>query len=114
MEALNKAQQQAVTTITGPILILAGAGSGKTKVLVHKIAHLLEKGYASVDSILAVTFTNKAANEMKERIAFLLKRTLGHRLQLPWMGTFHAICLKILKANAKNLGINPQFVIYDT
>ncbi|HLD03561.1 MAG TPA: UvrD-helicase domain-containing protein, partial [Candidatus Dojkabacteria bacterium] len=93
---------------------LAGAGSGKTKVLVHKIAHLLEKGYASVDSILAVTFTNKAANEMKERIAFLLKRTLGHRLQLPWMGTFHAICLKILKANAKNLGINPQFVIYDT
>ena len=114
METLNKAQQQAVTTITGPILILAGAGSGKTKVLVHKIAHLLEKGYASVDSILAVTFTNKAANEMKERIAFLLKRTLGHRLQLPWMGTFHAICLKILKANAKNLGINPQFVIYDT
>jgi len=114
MEALNKAQQQAVTTITGPILILAGAGSGKTKVLVHKIAHLLEKGYASVDNILAVTFTNKAANEMKERIAFLLKRTLGHKLQLPWMGTFHAICLKILKANAKILGINPQFVIYDT
>ena len=114
MEALNKAQQQAVTTITGPILILAGAGSGKTKVLVHKIAHLLEKGYASVDNILAVTFTNKAANEMKELIAFLLKRTLGHKLQLPWMGTFHAICLKILKANAKILGINPQFVIYDT
>jgi len=110
MSQLNTQQQLAVDTITGPILILAGAGSGKTKVLTHKIAHLVEHGHAGTDEILAVTFTNKAAAEMKERIAKLLK----NNQRLPWVGTFHSICLKILKRHADTLGFDRSFTIYDT
>ena len=123
MDKLNKQQQLAVDTVNGPILILAGAGSGKTKVLTHKIAYLLEKKLAQPENILAVTFTNKAAGEMKSRVYKLLNPHSGGildtksyqaRIFMPWMGTFHSICLRILKANALVMGLNPNFVIYDS
>jgi DNA helicase II / ATP-dependent DNA helicase PcrA len=107
---LNKQQQQAIDTVYGPILILAGAGSGKTRVLTNKIAHLLQNKHAGVSNILAVTFTNKAAAEMKERISQLLNTNEF----LPWVGTFHAISLKILKRHAALLGYDQSFTIYDT
>ncbi|MEI7579859.1 MAG: UvrD-helicase domain-containing protein [bacterium] len=107
---LNPEQQKAVTTIYGPLLILAGAGSGKTRVLTIRVAQLIEKKIAQPEEILAVTFTNKAAGEMKTRIHSLLK----DKVTLPWVGTFHAICLKILKHNAVKIGYDPTFTIYDT
>ena len=121
MNDLNPQQQEAVDTITGPILILAGAGSGKTKVLTQKVASLIKNGYAPKDRILAVTFTNKAAEEMKGRIRLLLdgdSRPIANRylnmVYLPWIGTFHSICLRMLKAEALEIGLNPNFIIYDT
>lgn len=113
MSELNKEQQKAIDTVNGPILILAGAGSGKTRVLTEKIAHLIIKKHAEPEEILAVTFTNKAANEMKQRVARILAQKGNATAARIWMGTFHSICLRIIKANYMHLGLNPQFSIYD-
>jgi DNA helicase-2/ATP-dependent DNA helicase PcrA len=116
MDKLNPQQQEAINTVDGPLLILAGAGSGKTKVLTHRIAHLLEIKACSYENILAVTFTNKAANEMKKRVSLLLgdKRFNNYTSPLFWLGTFHAICLKMLKAHHMEAGLDSNFLIYDT
>jgi DNA helicase-2/ATP-dependent DNA helicase PcrA len=117
LENLNEAQYEGVTTTDGPVLILAGAGSGKTKVLTHRLSYILKTGKAEYENILAVTFTNKAAKEMKERISKLLSIDLsgyyGSNL-LPFMGTFHSICVKILRRDGQVLGIEPNFAILDT
>ena len=110
IEELNKSQCAAVTYNDGPSLVIAGAGSGKTRVLTYKIAYLLENGY-NPWNILALTFTNKAAREMKERIA----RQVGmERARYLWMGTFHSIFSRILRAEAQYIGFTSQFTIYDT
>ncbi|MCX6810978.1 MAG: UvrD-helicase domain-containing protein [Candidatus Berkelbacteria bacterium] len=122
LKDLNKPQQEAVTTTEGPVLILAGAGSGKTKALTHRLAYLISKKKVSSASILAVTFTNKAAGEMKSRMEKLLSTTESFDSaqdtkvapQLPWMGTFHAICVKILRREATHIGYPTSFTIYDT
>jgi len=115
MNKLNSEQQKAVETINGPILILAGAGSGKTRTLTHRIAYLIEHNCARPENILAVTFTNKAANEMKQRIMELLNISPGtERVFLPWVGTFHAICVQVLKRDGKEIGLSGRFTIYDT
>src|SRR5438874_2069517 len=107
---LNAPQFEAVTHTPGPQLILAGAGSGKTRVLTHKIAWLIrERGYRPWE-ILAVTFTNKAAQEMRQRIAGLL----GFSANLKWVGTFHSICARLLRFHAPRLGFTSNFTIYDT
>jgi len=93
LERFNKQQQEAIVTTDGPLLILAGAGSGKTTVVVNKIAHLLEEKLAAPWQILAITFTNKAANEMKERIEALI----GDNASQMWSGTFHSLCMRILR-----------------
>lgn len=111
LKDLNLKQQEAVLCTEGPVLVLAGAGSGKTKTLTHRIAYLIEKKKISPYNILAVTFTNKAANEMKERISRLLVQKAG--LKLPWMGTFHSICVKILHREIEALGYSSNFTIYD-
>jgi DNA helicase-2/ATP-dependent DNA helicase PcrA len=109
LKNLNPAQRVAVEYDGGPVLILAGAGSGKTRVLTHRIAYLIqERGYLP-DSILAVTFTNKAADEMKERIKVLLKSDIYGL----WIGTFHSICLRILRQELSLLGLKGDFTIYD-
>ena len=97
-EGLNDAQRDAVETLTGPVLILAGAGSGKTKTLTHRIANLIEQGVSPYE-ILALTFTNKAAREMRERLAGLLGMENSFSF-MPWMGTFHSICVKIFRIEA--------------
>ena len=112
LEGLNAAQQEAVQTLSGPVLILAGAGSGKTKTLTHRIANLIANGVAPYE-ILALTFTNKAAREMRERLAGLLE-TDNNFSFMPWMGTFHSICVKILRIEAENVGLSKNFIIYDT
>ena len=109
-EGLNKAQYQAVSDIEGPQLIIAGAGSGKTRVLTCRIANILDKGYTP-DSILALTFTNKAAREMKERIATIIGEYKARRL---YMGTFHSIFIRFLREEAELLGFPRTFSIYDT
>ena len=109
---LNKAQKQAVDTLSGPLLILAGAGSGKTKTLTNRIANLIAHGISPYE-ILAVTFTNKAAGEMRTRLAHLLG-TPDSRNFMPWMGTFHGICVKFLRIEHEAAGIDQNFVIYDT
>lgn len=106
---LNKDQIAAVKQTDGPILILAGAGSGKTRVLTKKIAYLIEEKGISINNILAVTFTNKAAAEMKERIKVLL----GGHIAGGFIGTFHALCAKILRIDGGVIGLSPTFVIYD-
>ncbi len=113
---LNPAQQQAVTHTEGPILILAGAGSGKTRVLTYKVAYLIIEKNIPAEQILMVTFTNKAANEMKERIKKLLQsHTLStYNYQLPIAGTFHSLCAKILRREGRYSGLPIDFVIYDT
>ena len=110
MLKLNPEQLRAVETVEGPVLVLAGAGSGKTRVLTQRVAYLIQKGFSEPENILAVTFTNKAAAEMKERIS----KQLGTNYSLPWVGTFHSICLRILKSNAHHLGYSQQFTIYDS
>ncbi|MDR2121735.1 MAG: UvrD-helicase domain-containing protein [Flavobacteriaceae bacterium] len=107
---LNEVQKQAVSTTEGPLMIIAGAGSGKTRVLTYRIAHLIEKGIDSFN-ILALTFTNKAAKEMKERISSLIEGTEAKNL---WMGTFHSIFARILRYEAQKLGFPSNFTIYDT
>ena len=108
-EELNGAQLDAVRYLDGPSLVIAGAGSGKTRVLTYKIAYLLENGFEPW-SILALTFTNKAAGEMKERIA---ARVGGKAASMLWMGTFHSVFSKILRRESHYIGYNPQFTIYD-
>jgi len=107
---LNEAQQEAVTSHKGPALVIAGAGSGKTRVLTYRIAYLLSMGI-SPSRILALTFTNKAANEMKERIATMVSPDLARSL---WMGTFHSLFARILRREAEVLGFPSNFTIYDT
>ncbi len=107
---LNPQQREAVLYTDGPLLILAGAGSGKTRVLTYKIAYLIQKGIVKPWQILAVTFTNKAANEMKERV----ERLLNTSVQGLWIGTFHSICARILRREAHHLGLARDFTIYDT
>lgn len=107
---LNPEQQEAVETIDGPLLIFAGAGSGKTRVLTHRIAHLVFAHRVPPHQILAVTFTNKAAREMKERV----ERLLAGRSLPVWVATFHSTCVRILRQHAHCLDFTPQFVIYDS
>lgn len=97
----------------GPLLILAGAGSGKTKTLTHRIAHLIATGLATPFNILAVTFTNKAAREMRERVALLLGESPDNRSFMPYMGTFHSICVRMLRQDGEHAGIPRNFVIFD-
>ncbi|APR98413.1 ATP-dependent helicase [Wolbachia endosymbiont of Folsomia candida] len=102
---LNPEQQSAVTNIDGPVLILAGAGTGKTRTITSRIAHIIKNNYAFSDEILAVTFTNKAANEMVSRVLELTNTNI------PWLGTFHAIAAKILRQHAEVVGLNSNFTI---
>ncbi|UWQ13361.1 UvrD-helicase domain-containing protein [Aliiroseovarius sp. M344] len=111
LDGLNPAQREAVEVLQGPVLMLAGAGTGKTKALTTRIAHLLNTGQARTNEILAVTFTNKAAREMKERVASLLGQTVEG---MPWMGTFHSICVKLLRRHAELVGLKTNFTILDT
>lgn len=110
---LNPEQQRAVETTEGPLLILAGAGSGKTKTLTHRIAHILINHLASPYNILAVTFTNKAAKEMRERVAHLLGENPNNRSFMPYLGTFHGICVRLLRQDGEHAGVGNNFVIYD-
>ena len=110
---LNEEQKKAVLTTEGPLLIQAGAGSGKTKTLTHRVAHILENGLADTNQILAVTFTNKAAKEMRERIASLLGQNANNRSFLPFMGTFHGVCVRLLRHDGEHIGVPRTFVIYD-
>jgi len=121
IKGLNEQQREAVMTVEGPVLVIAGAGSGKTRLLVHRIAYLIREKKISPRNILAVTFTNKAAGEMKERI----KKLIGARFhptpqglryeasQQPWMGTFHHVCVRILRAEIGKIGFKKNFAIYD-
>ena len=109
LKSLNKTQKSAVEAIDGPVLIFAGAGSGKTRVLTHKLYYLVDEGLFKPEEILAVTFTNKAAKEMKERVMKLLKT---NELDLS-MGTFHSICARILREDIEVLGFSRHFAIYD-
>jgi len=111
LDGLNPAQREAVEALEGPVLMLAGAGTGKTKALTARIAHLLSTGMARPNEILAVTFTNKAAREMKNRVSGLM----GHAVEgMPWLGTFHAICVKLLRRHAELVGLKSNFTILDT
>ena len=111
LDDLNPAQRQAVETLDGPVLMLAGAGTGKTKALTTRIVHLLNTGRARPNEILAVTFTNKAAREMKERVGRLLGQTVEG---MPWLGTFHSICVKLLRRHAELVELKSNFTILDT
>ncbi len=110
---LNDEQARAVRTTEGPLLIQAGAGSGKTKTLTHRIAHIIDSGLATPYNILAVTFTNKAATEMRERVARLLGFDAGNRSFMPFMGTFHSICVRLLRQDGDYAGVPKNFVIFD-
>ena len=110
LKGLNKEQQEAVLHTEGPLLILAGAGSGKTRVLTHRIAYLIKEKNVYPSSILAITFTNKAAKEMKERTAKLL----GDMAEDMWVSTFHSTCVKILRRDIEKIGYSRSFVIFDT
>lgn len=110
LNLLNKEQREAVLAVEGPLLILAGAGSGKTRVLTYRIAHLIEDMGVYPGSILAITFTNKAAGEMKERIEHLI----GAAARDMWISTFHSTCVRILRREIERLGYTRNFVIYDT
>ena len=108
-EELNSVQSAAVEQTDGPVLIFAGAGSGKTRVLTHRIAYLLEHKKVFPDRILAVTFTNKAAGEIKNR----LQQMIGDAAQDVWAGTFHSVCVRMLRRDGKKAGISSNFVIMD-
>ena len=109
LDELNSEQRAAVLAPDGPILILAGAGSGKTRALTYRIAHILAERKASPFEMLAVTFTNKAANEMRERVATLV----GDDSRLPWVSTFHSACARILRQEGHALGYDRNFSILD-
>ncbi len=111
LDGLNPAQRAAVEQMDGPVLMLAGAGTGKTKALTARIVHLMMQGKARPNEILAVTFTNKAAREMKNRVGAML----GQQVEgMPWLGTFHAICVKLLRRHAELVGLKSNFTILDT
>ena len=112
LEGLNDAQKQSVTITSGPLLILAGAGSGKTKALTHRIAYLIAHEGVWPEQILAVTFTNKAAREMRERLSGLLGQE-DSRSFMPWMGTFHGVCVRLLRIDGEAVGVPRNFIIYD-
>ncbi|MEM8838101.1 MAG: UvrD-helicase domain-containing protein [Pseudomonadota bacterium] len=111
LAGLNPEQREAVETLSGPVLVLAGAGTGKTKVLTTRIGHILATGSAASYQILAVTFTNKAAREMKNRIAGMIGDSVEG---MQWLGTFHSICVKILRRHAELVGLKSNFTILDT
>ncbi len=111
LDQLNPAQREAVETLDGPVLMLAGAGTGKTKALTARIAHLLNTGRAQPNEILAVTFTNKAAREMKSRVGHLVGGAIEG---MPWLGTFHSICVKLLRRHAELVDLKSNFTILDT
>ncbi|MDT8327730.1 MAG: UvrD-helicase domain-containing protein [Roseovarius sp.] len=111
LDGLNPEQRKAVETIDGPVLMLAGAGTGKTKALTTRIVHMLNTGKARPNEILAVTFTNKAAREMKNRVGHLLGQPAEG---MPWLGTFHSICVKLLRRHAELAGLTSNFTILDT
>ena len=110
LKKLNNSQKEAVLYLNGPLLIVAGAGSGKTKVLTSRIAHIINEKKAYPNQILAVTFTNKAASEMRNRVSSILcKQAVG----LSWLGTFHSISAKLLRKHAQAVGLNSNFSIID-
>lgn len=109
LKDLNQEQREAVVATEGPVIILAGAGSGKTRVLTYRVLYLIQEQHVDPSNILMVTFTNKAANEMKERMQVATKGK-----PLPTVATFHSLCAKILRKEARNVGMSPDFVIYDT
>ena len=111
LKNLNDEQIQAVTQLDGPLLIVAGAGSGKTKVLTTRIANIIKEKKAFPNQILAVTFTNKAAKEMQIRVSSLLGSAATN---LSWLGTFHSICAKLLRKHASAVNLNSNFSIIDT
>src|SRR5438477_12634323 len=110
LSGLNPEQLDAVLHIDGPLLILAGAGSGKTRVIAQRIAYLISEGYAQPDEILAVTFTNKAAEELRTRVETLLATSMSGS----WMSTFHSLCARLLRRGATAIGLPRAFVIYDS
>ncbi|MDX1619086.1 MAG: UvrD-helicase domain-containing protein [Balneolaceae bacterium] len=110
LQDLNEQQRRAVRHVDGPLLIVAGAGSGKTRVLTYRIAYLIDRGLAAPDQILALTFTNKAAREMKDRVVELI----GDEARRLWMGTFHSVFSKILRFEAEKIGFQSNYSIYDT
>ncbi|MFZ0446232.1 MAG: UvrD-helicase domain-containing protein, partial [Bacillus sp. (in: firmicutes)] len=110
LNGLNPEQQRAVKLTDGPLLIMAGAGSGKTRVLTHRIAYLMVEKYVNPYNILAITFTNKAAREMRERI----QRMMGGTADQVWISTFHSMCVRILRRDIDRLGFNRNFTILDT
>lgn len=109
LDGLNPEQRAAAAHVDGPLLVFAGAGSGKTRTLTHRIAYLVQECGVSPGSILAVTFTNKAANEMRERV----EQLVGPQCKAMWLGTFHSICVRILRRYADRIGYDPNFTIYD-
>jgi len=113
LTGLNDEQRRAVETSDGPLLIQAGAGSGKTKTLTHRIAYLIANRKATPYNILAVTFTNKAAKEMRERVAHLVGEDADNRSFMPFMGTFHSICVRLLRQDGEHVGVPRNFVIFD-
>ena len=114
LKNLNKEQQEAVKQTEGPVLIIAGAGSGKTRVLAHRVAYLIYEKKQNPHNLLVVTFTNKAADELRKRVAKLLGRKEGEKIRLlPFLGTFHSICVRILREESKTLGFKSNFAIYD-
>src|SRR5690606_30121470 len=111
LKGLNPEQRRAVETTEGPVLVLAGAGTGKTRVLTTRIAHILSQGLAFPSQVLAVTFTNKAAREMRGRIGMLVGEAVEG---MPWLGTFHAIGVRMLRRHAELAGLTSSFTILDT
>ena len=109
LAGLNPRQRDAVMAVDGPVLVLSGAGTGKTRVLTTRLAHILMTGRAHPGQVLAVTFTNKAAREMKERIGMLLNRPVEGW----WLGTFHSLAARILRKHAERIGLEPSFTILD-
>ena len=109
-DSLNEQQQEAVYHTDGPLLILAGAGSGKTRVLTHRIAYLMEENKVNSWNILAITFTNKAAGEMRERV----DKLVGFGSESIWVSTFHSTCVRILRRHIDRLGYDNHFTIYDS
>src|SRR5260370_20980059 len=109
LAGLNPVQREAATAPDGPLLVVAGAGSGKTRVLTHRVAYLIAERGVSPFGLLAITFTNKAAGEMKERVASLVG-PVAHRM---WVSTFHSACSRILRREAEHVGLRSSFTIYD-